>query len=56
VSIKNTTTNNNDDDDDDDDDEYICNAFPSVLKLLVERQEWHPACIRLGVGLLMLTI
>jgi len=31
--------------------------FPSsALTLLVGRQEGHPACKRLGVGLLMVTI
>ena len=31
--------------------------FPfSALTLLVERQEGHPACKKLGVGLLMVTV
>ena len=33
-----------------------CDIFPSVLTLLVGRQEGHPACKRLGVGLLVVMI
>jgi len=34
-----------------------CDIFPvSALTLLVERQEWHPACKKLDVGLLVVMI
>ena len=34
-----------------------CDTFPfSALTLLVGRQEGHPACRKLGVSLLMMTI
>ena len=34
-----------------------CDIFPfSALTLLVWRQEWHPACKALGVGLLLVMI
>jgi len=34
----------------------IALLFVSALTLLVGRQEGHPACKKLGVGFLMLTI
>ena len=34
-----------------------CDIFPfSALTLLVGQQEWHPACKKLGVGLLVVMI
>ena len=34
-----------------------CDILPfSALTLLFEQQEWHPACKKLGVGLLMVMI
>ena len=34
-----------------------CDIFPfSALTLLVGRQEWHPACKKLDVGLLVVMI
>ena len=36
---------------------YECDIFTfSALTLLVGRQEWHPACKTLGVGLLVVVI
>jgi len=34
----------------------IARDFPSVLPLLVGRQEGHPSCKKLGVGLLVVMI
>ena len=54
-----------DDDDDDDDDDIIAWGWhlafksspeQSVSSPLVGRQEWHQACKKLGVGLLVVTI